>query len=293
MKTRRFLIALIGFLVFALQTSIGAFAQIEETIPTAKWLCFDYEEIYMAMAPYKFDLKIAEVNLENALKDRSVRVYNSETGQWEWVPDPRLVANAQKKYDEALNAFNQIYSRILELYGNVDLDILSVATSEYGLNYYYKEYLSVKDDPPVRIYTGDEWIWQNTKAVLATQNYNLMRAEFSNALLTLGYDDSLGYQIMSVSLDNKEGNSLNNNISVSFDFIRYNSNIDTFILVGCYSEDGKMLWIGIDKGHIEKWEKEELQFDVPNLTNDAYDIRIFVITRQSLNPIIDINYIVL
>ena len=46
----------------------------------------------------------AQKALNNALKDRSVRYYNAQTGQWEWTANPENVANAQKARDEAVAA---------------------------------------------------------------------------------------------------------------------------------------------------------------------------------------------
>lgn len=46
----------------------------------------------------------AQKALNNALKDRSVRYYNAQTGQWEWTANAENVANATKARDEAISA---------------------------------------------------------------------------------------------------------------------------------------------------------------------------------------------
>lgn len=46
----------------------------------------------------------AQKALNNALKDRSVRYYNAQTGQWEWTADAQNVASATKARDEAISA---------------------------------------------------------------------------------------------------------------------------------------------------------------------------------------------
>lgn len=44
----------------------------------------------------------AQKALDNILKNRSVRVYNASTGQWEWQADPAAVASAQSDLDNAI-----------------------------------------------------------------------------------------------------------------------------------------------------------------------------------------------
>lgn len=44
----------------------------------------------------------AQKALDNILKNRSVRVYNASTGQWEWQADPAAVASAQSELDNAI-----------------------------------------------------------------------------------------------------------------------------------------------------------------------------------------------
>lgn len=46
----------------------------------------------------------ATIALANAEKQRSVRVYNAATGQWEWQADPSKVASARESYNSAVGA---------------------------------------------------------------------------------------------------------------------------------------------------------------------------------------------
>ena len=44
----------------------------------------------------------AQIALQNLLKNRSVRVYNASTGQWEWQTDPTALASAQEAAHSAM-----------------------------------------------------------------------------------------------------------------------------------------------------------------------------------------------
>lgn len=46
----------------------------------------------------------AQKALDNILKNRSVRVYNAATGQWEWQADPAAVASAQSELNNAISS---------------------------------------------------------------------------------------------------------------------------------------------------------------------------------------------
>lgn len=46
----------------------------------------------------------AQKALDNILKNRSVRVYNASTGQWEWQADPAAVASAQSDLNNAISS---------------------------------------------------------------------------------------------------------------------------------------------------------------------------------------------
>lgn len=48
----------------------------------------------------------ATIALANAEKQRSVRVYNAATGQWEWQADPSAVASAQEAYNNAMSGLS-------------------------------------------------------------------------------------------------------------------------------------------------------------------------------------------
>ena len=45
----------------------------------------------------------ATIALHNAERQRSVRVYNAATGQWEWTADPNAVASARESYENAFS----------------------------------------------------------------------------------------------------------------------------------------------------------------------------------------------
>lgn len=45
----------------------------------------------------------ATIALRNAERQRSVRVYNAATGQWEWTADPNAVASARESYENAFS----------------------------------------------------------------------------------------------------------------------------------------------------------------------------------------------
>lgn len=51
------------------------------------------------------EVEKAKKNLAEAKSERTVRVYNAETGQWEWIADARAVQDAQDAYDRANSAY--------------------------------------------------------------------------------------------------------------------------------------------------------------------------------------------
>ena len=51
----------------------------------------------------------ARIALENAQNERTVRQYNAETGQWEWVADAKKVESAQQSLADAQAALAQYY----------------------------------------------------------------------------------------------------------------------------------------------------------------------------------------
>lgn len=44
-------------------------------------------------------------DLLEAQRERTIRVYNAQTGQWEWIADEKAVKDAQEAYDEAMKDF--------------------------------------------------------------------------------------------------------------------------------------------------------------------------------------------
>lgn len=57
----------------------------------------------------ELQLKIleAEKKLAEAKNERTVRYFNSETGQWEWMADQKAVADAEKELQEAKDAYDK------------------------------------------------------------------------------------------------------------------------------------------------------------------------------------------
>ena len=60
----------------------------------------------------------ATIALHNAERQRSVRVYNASTGQWEWTSNPSTVASAREAYNNALSGLSDSeraeYERLAE-----------------------------------------------------------------------------------------------------------------------------------------------------------------------------------
>ena len=52
----------------------------------------------------------ASIALENAERERNVRVYNAKTGQWEWVSNAQTVASAREGLDSAQKALADFYA---------------------------------------------------------------------------------------------------------------------------------------------------------------------------------------
>lgn len=76
----------------------------------------------------------AQIALQNLLKNRSVRVYNASTGQWEWQTDPTALASAQEA------AHNAMANLTPEQRVNVMRQAQSV--TGYGLNGSLADFLS-------------------------------------------------------------------------------------------------------------------------------------------------------
>jgi hypothetical protein len=52
----------------------------------------------------------ARIALENAERERNVRVYNAKTGQWEWVANAQTVASARENLTAAQKALDDFYA---------------------------------------------------------------------------------------------------------------------------------------------------------------------------------------
>lgn len=61
----------------------------------------DTEEEQLELEEKRLAVLQAEQDLLNAQNDRSVRKYNNETGEWEWVADERAVQSAREALDKA------------------------------------------------------------------------------------------------------------------------------------------------------------------------------------------------
>ena len=59
------------------------------------------------MAEKEAAVEKARQALENAQKQRNVRIFNAATGQWEWVADQGAVQRAQEQYDSAQRTLTQ------------------------------------------------------------------------------------------------------------------------------------------------------------------------------------------
>lgn len=61
----------------------------------------DAQELANKLAEKELAVQEARESLENAQKQRNIRIYNAETGQWEWVADQKNIDTAQKNLDKA------------------------------------------------------------------------------------------------------------------------------------------------------------------------------------------------
>ena len=67
----------------------------------------DAEEDANKLEELRLKILEAEKKLAEAENERTVRYFNKETGQWEWMADQKAVANAQKALKEAQEAYDK------------------------------------------------------------------------------------------------------------------------------------------------------------------------------------------
>lgn len=90
------------------------YAEKQEKVYTDKWndlikaLESDTEaqELANTLAEKQQAVEEARLALENAQKNRTVRMYNAQTGQWEWVADQKTVKSAQESLTKAEKNYN-------------------------------------------------------------------------------------------------------------------------------------------------------------------------------------------
>lgn len=64
----------------------------------------DQQQQINTLAEKELAVRKALEALENARRERNVRQYNSKTEQWEWVADPKAIADAEKAWEDAKKA---------------------------------------------------------------------------------------------------------------------------------------------------------------------------------------------
>lgn len=87
----------------ALQEQLGA---IDEQIDKLKRE-HDAEEDANKLEELRLKILEAEQRLAEAQNERTVRYFNKETGQWEWMADQKAVADAQKALQDARDAYDK------------------------------------------------------------------------------------------------------------------------------------------------------------------------------------------
>lgn len=84
----------------------------------------------------------ATIALANAEKQRSVRVYNAATGQWEWQADPSKVASARESYNSAVGSLTDeeraVYESALAAW---ERSMLKQTIASYGLGGAFPDYI--------------------------------------------------------------------------------------------------------------------------------------------------------
>lgn len=104
----------------------------------------DIEEDILSLQEKKNRLVEAQLDLQNALNDRTVRYYNAATGQWEWGADPDKVKSAQEGVQSANGDIQNALIGILKNESLTDDDRNRikrlVGTETYNTAFYSEEY---------------------------------------------------------------------------------------------------------------------------------------------------------
>ena len=86
----------------------------------------------LSLEEKQLEVEKARIALENAQRDRTVRVYNSQTGTWEWQANAKNVQTAQENYNKAKNSLdsyieNAAWDEVINGIKSGDLDGAGVA----------------------------------------------------------------------------------------------------------------------------------------------------------------------
>lgn len=126
----------------------------------------------------------ARNNLLNAQSERTVRMYNAATGQWEWVADAQSVKSAQEAYASAQQALADYQD---EAAFNAKIDALTAQQEKYTELYAEKtdkwqEILESMEDPIITIAEALKAIENN-----ATRDMKGQITDLNRLLVPLGY----------------------------------------------------------------------------------------------------------
>lgn len=133
------------------------------------------------------ELMKAREALMNAQNQRTVRMYNAATGQWEWVADAQSIKSAQETYDSAEKALADYLD---ESAFNAKIDALTAEQERYTELYAEKtdkwqEILESMEDPIMTIAEALEAIENN-----ATKDMSGQINDLNKLLAPLGYSIS-------------------------------------------------------------------------------------------------------
>ena len=95
-----------------------------------------------ALAEKKQAVKDAKEGLANAKKERTVRIWNPKTGQWEWVADASTVQSAQEALDSANKALAEEKANRAQ-----EQQIAAIETKYEKLEKQYETLLASLEDP--------------------------------------------------------------------------------------------------------------------------------------------------